>query len=67
MVLILIFLSLTISIQHITNEFIKQRLGLLLGELYKIVRKDLLSIFNEEEMEMVLYGVPFIDVNEWKE
>lgn len=39
----------------------------MLGELYKVVPKELLSIFDEEEMEMILYGVPFIDVNEWKE
>jgi hypothetical protein len=31
------------------------------------VPKELLSVFNEEEMEMILYGVPFIDLNEWKE
>jgi len=39
----------------------------ILDEIYKIVPKEYLQIFEAEEMEMVLYGVPFIDVDEWRE
>ena len=34
--------------------------------VYKIVPLDLLSVFEPHEMEMILYGVPFIDAEEWK-
>jgi E3 ubiquitin-protein ligase HUWE1 len=39
----------------------------MLDEIYKVVPKDLLQVFDAEEMEMILYGVPFIDIDEWRE
>ena len=33
----------------------------------KIIPKEYWQVFEADEIEMILYGVPFIDVNEWKE
>ena len=34
--------------------------------IYEVVPKDLLQIFSERELELLLSGVPEIDVDEWK-
>jgi hypothetical protein len=33
----------------------------------KVVPKNFWSIFDVEEAELIMYGVPYIDVNEWRE
>jgi hypothetical protein len=35
------------------------------SSLYKIVPANLLSIFDTYELEMILYGVPFINIDDW--
>lgn len=35
--------------------------------IYKVIPPELLTIFEPYELEMVLYGVPFIDIKDWKE
>ena len=34
--------------------------------LYRIIPENLIGVFEPYEMEMLLYGVPFIDVKDWK-
>jgi len=34
--------------------------------IYHVVPKDFFLIFDIQEIEMILYGLPFIDVNDWE-
>jgi E3 ubiquitin-protein ligase NEDD4 len=34
---------------------------------YKVVPQNLISVFEPFEMEMLLYGVPYIDVKDWRQ
>lgn len=38
----------------------------MLKGLYEIVPKDLLQIFSEQELELLISGLPDIDVDEWR-
>lgn len=38
----------------------------LLKGLYEVVPKDLLKIFSERELELLISGLPEIDVDEWR-
>lgn len=38
----------------------------MLKGLYEIVPKDLLRIFSEKELELLISGLPEIDVDEWR-
>lgn len=38
----------------------------MLEGLYEIVPKDLLQIFSEREVELLISGLPDIDVDEWR-
>lgn len=38
----------------------------MLNGLYEIVPKDLLQIFSEKELELLISGLPEIDVDEWR-
>lgn len=35
--------------------------------LHRVIPNGLMNAFHPYELEMILYGVPFIDVNEWRE
>lgn len=34
--------------------------------LYKVIPMDLLRVFEPYELEMLIYGVPYIDVKDWR-
>lgn len=34
--------------------------------LHSVIPEKLLRIFEPHEMEMILYGVPFIDIEDWE-
>lgn len=38
----------------------------LLKGLYEIVPKEVLQIFSERELELLISGLPEIDVDEWR-
>ena len=38
-----------------------------LSSLFTLIPKRLLSVFEPWELEMILYGIPFIDLNDWRE
>lgn len=45
---------------------IKDQIESLLSGFYEIIPKDLISIFNEQEVELLISGTPDIDVDEWR-
>ncbi|KAI0829944.1 hypothetical protein BC628DRAFT_1314795 [Trametes gibbosa] len=45
---------------------IKEQIEALLAGFYEIIPKDLISIFNERELELLISGTPDIDVDEWR-
>ncbi|KAI0360913.1 hypothetical protein OH77DRAFT_1558017 [Trametes cingulata] len=45
---------------------IKDQIEALLAGFYEIIPKDLISIFNERELELLISGTPDIDVDEWR-
>ncbi|KAM3129436.1 hypothetical protein pb186bvf_018428 [Paramecium bursaria] len=56
-----------LCIQYYTENAVKNQFSQIQAALYKIIHQQLLSIFTIEEFEMLLYGLPFVDVQEWKE
>jgi len=45
---------------------VQEQLDRLLEGFYDIVPADLISIFNEQELELLISGLPNIDVDDWK-
>ncbi|SCV71562.1 BQ2448_3150 [Microbotryum intermedium] len=54
-----------IADQRLSIE-IKDQIDALLKGLYEIVPKDLMRIFSERELELLISGLPEIDVDEWR-
>jgi len=54
-----------IAENRLTTE-IRDQIGALLKGLYEVVPKDLLQIFSEKELELLISGLPEIDVDEWR-
>ncbi|KAM0790628.1 hypothetical protein ACM66B_004490 [Microbotryomycetes sp. NB124-2] len=54
-----------IADQRLSIE-IKDQINALLKGLYEIVPKELLRIFSEKELELLISGLPEIDVDEWR-
>ena len=59
------------------DDFIEKRIKFMIGiyepfislirnTIYKYIPKDIISIFTSDELELVLNGRPYIDVEEWK-
>lgn len=55
------------SIQMMTMDLVKKSVSFIKEGISKVIPNKLLSVFEPYEMEMILYGVPFIDVKEWKQ
>lgn len=45
---------------------IEMQLEALLEGLFEVVPKENFKVFSVQELEMMLYGLPFIDVNDWE-
>jgi HECT-domain (ubiquitin-transferase) len=45
---------------------VRENMDVFLGEFYKVIPKDFIEVFIPEELEMVLFGLPFINLEEWK-
>ncbi|GAA5939453.1 E3 ubiquitin-protein ligase TOM1 [Sporobolomyces koalae] len=54
-----------IADQRLSIE-IKDQMDALLKGLYEIVPKDLMQIFTERELELLISGLPEIDADEWR-
>lgn len=50
---------------HYCTSSIADYLAAIRHSLYRIVPANLLFIFDTYELEMVLYGLPFINVDDW--
>jgi len=48
------------------KKSIEPKVKSLLDGIYHVVPKDFFQIFDIQEVEMLLYGLPFIDVNDWE-
>ncbi|TDL26261.1 hypothetical protein BD410DRAFT_895667 [Rickenella mellea] len=55
-----------LSAQYRLYSSIKDQIESLLGGFYEVVPKELISIFNEQEVELLISGTPDIDVDEWR-
>jgi hypothetical protein len=49
-----------------TMEMVQRSMSKIKEGLGKVIPNHYLSIFEPHELEMILYGVPFIDVKDWK-
>ncbi|KAL6310318.1 hypothetical protein BKA93DRAFT_924556 [Sparassis latifolia] len=55
-----------LSAQYRLYSSIKDQIESLLTGFYEIIPKELISIFNEQELELLISGTPDIDVDEWR-
>lgn len=46
--------------------FVKRRLNAFLEGFYDIIPKRLISIFNEQELELLISGLPNVDIEDLK-
>ncbi|TCD71204.1 hypothetical protein EIP91_011682 [Steccherinum ochraceum] len=55
-----------LSAQYRLYSSIKEQIESLLTGFYEIIPKDLITIFDEKELELLISGTPDIDVDEWR-
>jgi len=55
-----------LSAQYRLVLSIKEQIENLMAGFYEVVPKELISIFNEQEVELLISGTPDIDVDEWR-
>ncbi|KAJ3790759.1 hypothetical protein GGU10DRAFT_281593 [Lentinula aff. detonsa] len=55
-----------LSAQYRLYSSIKEQIEHLSAGFYEIIPKDLITIFNEQELELLISGTPDIDVDEWR-
>ncbi|KAJ3553249.1 hypothetical protein NM688_g3714 [Phlebia brevispora] len=55
-----------LSAQYRLYSSIKDQIEALLTGFYEIIPKDLITIFDEKELELLISGTPDIDVDEWR-
>ncbi|KIM40119.1 hypothetical protein M413DRAFT_446273 [Hebeloma cylindrosporum] len=55
-----------LSAQYRLYSSIKDQIESLSSGFYEIIPKDLITIFNEQELELLISGTPDIDVDEWR-
>jgi E3 ubiquitin-protein ligase HUWE1 len=52
--------------EHKLYTAIKQQVEATLSGFYEIIPKDLIRIFDEQELELLISGLPDIDIDDWK-
>ncbi|KAL5523755.1 hypothetical protein ACEPAG_7928 [Sanghuangporus baumii] len=55
-----------LAAQYRLYSSIKSQIENLLSGFYEIIPKELIAIFNEQEVELLISGTPDIDVDEWR-
>ncbi|KAF7288667.1 hypothetical protein HMN09_01372700 [Mycena chlorophos] len=55
-----------LSAQYRLYSSIKDQIESLSSGFYEIIPKELITIFNEQELELLISGTPDIDVDEWR-
>lgn len=58
---------LQLRLRHRLLDSIKPQLENLLIGLYEVIPADLLSVFDYQELDLLLCGVPDIDITDWKD
>ncbi|KAK9367078.1 hypothetical protein V1509DRAFT_648000 [Lipomyces kononenkoae] len=58
------YVKLVVGYRLLTS--VEEQLESFLTGFYDIVAKDLISIFNEQELELLISGLPDIDVDDWR-
>ncbi|CAN8104238.1 unnamed protein product [Discula destructiva] len=58
------FVRLVVEFKLLTS--VKEQMDSFLTGFHGIIPAELISIFNEQELELLISGVPDIDVNDWK-
>ncbi|KAM0703801.1 hypothetical protein Q7P35_009740 [Cladosporium inversicolor] len=53
-------------VEHRLIKSVEAQLDAFLGGFHDIVPAELVSIFNEQELELLISGLPDIDVDDWK-
>ncbi|KAM0721098.1 hypothetical protein Q7P37_003384 [Cladosporium fusiforme] len=53
-------------VEHKLVKSVEEQLNHFLGGFHDIVPAELVSIFNEQELELLISGLPDIDVDDWK-
>ncbi|KAK5944172.1 E3 ubiquitin-protein ligase tom1 [Knufia obscura] len=53
-------------VEYRLTESVKEQLDSFLGGFHDIIPAELISIFNEQELELLISGLPEIDVDDWK-
>lgn len=53
--------------EQLCIEAVKRSMDAIKKGFYKVVPENLVAVFEPYQMEMLLYGVPYIDVKDWKE
>jgi len=57
---------LSLLVKHILFDRLSPQLAQLLQGFYEVIPEHLLSVFNHLELELLLCGLPTIDVGDWK-
>lgn len=55
-----------LKLQWLGKTSIEQKLTAFLDGLFMVIPKDQFQVFTVEELEMILNGIPFIDINDWE-
>ena len=53
--------------QMITTEQVQRSINAIRSGISVVFQNKFLSIFEPFELEMLLYGVPFIDIDDWEQ
>ena len=53
-------------VEHRLIKSVDEQLNNFLKGFHEIIPKELISIFNEQELELLISGLPDIDVDDWK-
>lgn len=56
---------LTLLMKHKMFESVKDQVAAILDGLYDVIPRTLLAVFDYQELELLLCGVPQIDVDDW--
>lgn len=53
-------------VEYRLTDSVKEQLDSFLGGFHDIIPAELIAIFNEQELELLISGLPEIDVDDWK-
>lgn len=53
-------------VEYKLQTSVKEQMDNFLVGFYALISKDLITIFDEQELELLISGLPDIDVDDWK-